>query len=95
MRNWPKVLLRGVYALSTNVRSASIGISQNSRIMKSPATTTDRTAVTVVEISDSADANAGIEPFDLDAVQLQSLPFRARRVVVRAGAATVVFTSTN
>ncbi|MGB9194947.1 MAG: hypothetical protein WCB88_13540, partial [Azonexus sp.] len=62
--------------------------------MKSPATN-DRTAVTVVEISDPTDTNAGIELIDLDAVQLQSLPFRARRVVVRAGAATVVFHSTN
>ncbi len=49
----------------------------------------------MVEISDPADANAGIELIDLDAIQLQSLPFRARRVIVRAGAATVVFTSTN
>jgi len=63
--------------------------------MKSPATIADRAAVTVIDISDPADANAGIELFVLDAVQLESLPFRARRVVVRAGAATVVFTSTN
>lgn len=47
--------------------------------------------MTVIEISDPADANAGIELLDLDVVQLQSVPFRARRVVVRAGAATVVF----
>jgi AraC-like DNA-binding protein len=52
-------------------------------------------AVTVVDISDPADANAGIELIDLDAVQLRSEPFRARRVVVRAGAATVVFHSSN
>ena len=64
------------------------------KIVKSPSTN-DRTAVTVVEISDPTDANAGIELIDLDAVQLQSVPFRARRVVVCAGAATVVFTSTN
>ena len=62
--------------------------------MKSPSTN-DRPAVTVVEISDPADANAGIELIDMDAVQLQSVPFRARRVVVRAGAATVVFHSAN
>lgn len=64
------------------------------KIVKSPSTN-DRTAVTVVEISDPTDANAGIELIDLDAVQLQSVPFRARRVVVCAGAATVVFHSTN
>lgn len=62
--------------------------------MNAPATT-DRAAVTVVEISDLTDANAGIELIDLDAVQLQSVPFRARRVVVRVGTATVLFTSTN
>jgi AraC-like DNA-binding protein len=55
----------------------------------------DQTAVTVIEITDPADINEGIELIDLDAVQLQSVPFRARRVVVRAGAATVVFHSAN
>jgi len=77
------------------VRISSIGIPQNSRIMKSPAATTDRTAVTVVEITDPTDANSGIELIDMDAVQLQPVPFLARRVVVCVGAATVVFTSTN
>jgi AraC-like DNA-binding protein len=52
-------------------------------------------AVTVVEISDAAAANAGIELIDLDAVQLQATPFRARRVIVRLEAATVVFHATN
>jgi AraC-like DNA-binding protein len=52
-------------------------------------------AVTVVEITDPTAANAGIELFDLEAVQLQSKPLRARRVVVRLGSATVVFHSTN
>jgi AraC family transcriptional regulator, ethanolamine operon transcriptional activator len=52
-------------------------------------------AVTVVEISDPAAANAGIELIDVDAVQLQATPFRARRVIVRLEAATVVFHATN
>jgi AraC-like DNA-binding protein len=56
---------------------------------------TENPAVTVVDISDAAAANTGIEFLDLDAVQLQSTPFRARRVVVRLEAATVVFHSTN
>jgi len=52
-------------------------------------------AVTVVEISDPASASAGIELLDVDVVQLQSTPFRARRVIVRLEAATVVFHSAN
>jgi AraC family transcriptional regulator, ethanolamine operon transcriptional activator len=52
-------------------------------------------AVTVVEISDAVAAGAGIELLDLDAVQLQSTPFRARRVTVRLDSAAVVFHSTN
>jgi AraC family ethanolamine operon transcriptional activator len=51
--------------------------------------------VTVVEITDPTDANAGIELIDLDAVQLQSTPFRARRIIVRFDASTVVFHATN
>jgi AraC family transcriptional regulator, ethanolamine operon transcriptional activator len=57
--------------------------------------TGEQPAVTVVEISDPAAANAGIELIDLDAVQLQATPFRARRVIVRLEAATVVFHATN
>jgi AraC-like DNA-binding protein len=52
-------------------------------------------AVTVVEITEPTAANAGIELYALEAVQLQSVPLRARRVVVRLGSATVVFHSTN
>jgi AraC-like DNA-binding protein len=51
--------------------------------------------VTVVEITDPADARAGIEFLDLDAVQLRSEPFRVRRVIVQFDKATVVFHSTN
>jgi AraC-like DNA-binding protein len=52
-------------------------------------------AVTVVEISDPAMAGQSIELLDMDAVQLTSAPFRARRVVVRLESSTVVYHSTN
>jgi AraC family ethanolamine operon transcriptional activator len=52
-------------------------------------------AVTVVEISDPTAASAGIELVDLDAVQLQSMPLRVRRVIVRLETASVLFHSTN
>ena len=51
--------------------------------------------VTLVEITDPTDANAGIELLDLDAIQLRSAPFRARRVIVQFDKAAVVFHSTN
>ena len=60
-----------------------------------PSVTSDQPAVTVVEISDPTAAGAGIELIDQDAVQLQSMPLRARRVIVRLEAAAVVFHSTN
>ena len=63
--------------------------------MTSPTATSDQTVVTVVEISDPTDANAGVELLDLDAVQLQSIPMRVRRVIVRLESAAVVFHSTN
>ena len=40
-------------------------------------------------------AGAGIDLLDLDAVQLQSMPFQVRRVVVRLDACTIVHHSTN
>jgi AraC-like DNA-binding protein len=52
-------------------------------------------AVTVVEITDPTAVGAGIELVDLDAVQLQPMPLRARRVIVRLGASAVLFHSTN
>ena len=55
----------------------------------------EQARVTVVEITDPADASAGIELLDVNAVQLQSTPFRARRVMVQLEASTVVFHSTN
>lgn len=61
---------------------------------KSPFTGT-QAAVSVVEISDPTAVGAGIELIDQDAVQLQSMPLRARRVIVRLGESAVVFYSTN
>jgi AraC-like DNA-binding protein len=52
-------------------------------------------AVTSVEIGDLTRASEGIELFEQDAVQLQSTPLRARRIVVRLESAAVVFHSTN
>ena len=45
----------------------------------------DSPAVSVTEISDPASADAGLELIELDAVQLESQPLRARRVIVRLG----------
>jgi hypothetical protein len=56
----------------------------------------DLPAVTVIEITDPSTANEGLELIDLEAVQLEPLPLRARRVIVRLdAAATVAFHSTN
>jgi AraC family transcriptional regulator, ethanolamine operon transcriptional activator len=52
-------------------------------------------AVTVVEISDPTAVGETIEVVEMDAVQLESRPLRARRVVVRLGASVLVFHSTN
>jgi AraC-like DNA-binding protein len=52
-------------------------------------------AVTVVEISDPAIAGQDIGLVDLDAVQLTSIPFRARRVIVRLEGGSVLYHSTN
>ena len=55
----------------------------------------DQPAVTVVEIGDPTIASRGIEVIDLDAVQLTSTPFLARRVVVRLEGGVVLYQSTN
>ena len=52
-------------------------------------------AVTVVDITDPSAAGAGIELIDLNAMQLQKIPLRARRVIVRLESAAVVVHSTN
>jgi len=63
--------------------------------MQKPSTTSDQPAVTVVDVSDPTEANNGVELLDLDAVQLQSMPLRVRRVMIRLDSAAVVFHSTN
>jgi AraC-like DNA-binding protein len=63
--------------------------------MKPPLPAHAQPAVTVVEISDPTAASAGIELLDLDAVQLQPLSLRVRRVIVRLGEAAVIFHATN
>jgi len=73
---------------------AAIGNPQNSMISKTSASAA-HPAVTVIEINDPTEANAGFELLDLDAVHLQSLPLRARRVIVRLDSATVVFHAVN
>ena len=60
-----------------------------------PPNRKDAPAVTEVEITEPTAVNAGIEFYDLDAVQLQSAPLRARRVIVRLDVVTVVYHSTN
>jgi AraC-like DNA-binding protein len=59
------------------------------------AVPSEQPAVTVVDIRDPAVAGEGIELVALDAVQLTSTPFRARRVIVRLESSTVVYHSTN
>jgi len=63
--------------------------------MMAPPVTTAEPAVTVVEISDPTAAGAGLELIDQDVMQLQSMPLRARRVIVRLESAAVMFHSTN
>ena len=63
--------------------------------MTNSAAAGDPPGVTVAEISDPTDANAGVELLDVDAVQLQSVPMHVRRVIVRLGSATVVHHSAN
>ena len=55
----------------------------------------DHSGVTVVDIDDPANGNAGIEFMDLDALQLQSQPMHVRRVVVRLESAAVIHQSTD
>jgi len=63
--------------------------------MKSVEIVMAQPAVTVDDIDEPTMAGAGIDLLELDAVQLQSKPFRVRRVVVRLDACTVVYHSTN
>lgn len=58
-------------------------------------TTHRQAAVTVVDIADPASAGDTTDLINLDAVQLQSAPFRARRIIVQTKDASVIFHSTN
>ena len=81
-------------ALSNLAPGPSIAIPQNMKI-PNPSLTIAQPAVTVEDINDPATVNAGIELIDQDAVKLQSQPLQARRVIVRLGAAMVVFHTSN
>jgi AraC-like DNA-binding protein len=63
--------------------------------MSTKPAATEQAAVTVVDVTDPTEVNTGVELLDLDAVQLQSLPLRVRRVMIRLDSAAVVFHSTN
>jgi AraC-like DNA-binding protein len=60
-----------------------------------PATPNPASAVTVVEISDPTAIGQNIEVIEQDAVQLESGPLRARRIVVRLSTSVLVYHSTN
>ena len=62
--------------------------------MASPSANTPP-AVTVDDFSDPTAVNAGIELLDQDAVQLQSMPLKARRVIARLESAAIVYYATN
>jgi AraC-like DNA-binding protein len=55
----------------------------------------DPPAVTVTEITEPTAVNEGMELIDQEAVQLQNMPLRARRVIVRLDGTTVILHSTN
>jgi len=59
------------------------------------STTPAQSAVTVVHISDLTAANAGMDLIEQDVMPLQSIPLRARRVIVRLESTVVVYHSTN
>jgi AraC family transcriptional regulator, ethanolamine operon transcriptional activator len=80
--------------VSGHPSASSIGKPQSAKMVE-PHGTTAQPAVTVVEISDPTVVGAGIELLDQDVVQLQSMPLRARRVIVHLDSTVVVFHSTN
>jgi AraC family ethanolamine operon transcriptional activator len=80
-----------------SLRSATRAVYRNTakpRFMTA-SVISDSPAVRVTEISDPASADAGLELLDQDAVQLESQPLRAQRVLVRLGAASVLFHASN
>jgi AraC-like DNA-binding protein len=86
-------LTQRLILLST--RDGRLSDSRKIAGMKSVELAIDQPAVTVEEIEEPTMAGAGIELFDLDAMQLQSFPLRVRRVIVRLDACTIVYHSTN
>ena len=74
--------------------SATLGIPQKVNTIASLDVATEP-AVTVVEITDPAAAGAGNELLDVDAMQLELMPLRARRVIVQLESAAVIYHSTN
>jgi len=77
---------------------ASIGFPQAMKKLHLPTATATpdcRPSVTIVEIGDSTAVGEGIEVVEQDAVQLQSMPLRARRIVVRIGTSVLLLHSTN
>jgi AraC-like DNA-binding protein len=80
--------------VSGHPSGSSIGKPQSAKMVEHHGTTA-QPAVTVVEISDPTVVGAGIELLDQDVVQLQSMPLRARRVIVHLDSTVVVFHSTN
>ena len=75
-------------------RRTSIRLSHDERTVNPPRSI-DQPRVTVVEFTDPTAASADGELIDIDAVQLQSMPFRARRVTVRLETSAVLYHSTN
>jgi AraC family ethanolamine operon transcriptional activator len=86
LRQKPVSLRPGTWAVYRN--------TANPKFVIAPVIS-DSHAVSVTEISDPASADAGLELIELDAVQLESQPLRARRVIVRLGAASVLFHASN
>jgi AraC family ethanolamine operon transcriptional activator len=60
-----------------------------------PVTGNPPSTVTVAEITDPTAVGETIEVIEQDAVQLESRPLRARRVVVHLGSSVLMFQSTN
>lgn len=54
-----------------------------------------RQAVTVLEIEDAIEADAGLESLSVNAVQLQTVQLKARRIILRAGTTTAIYQSCN
>jgi AraC family transcriptional regulator, ethanolamine operon transcriptional activator len=72
----------------------SIGFPQTSKTRENNVEVR-QSKVTVVEICDPTAAGENLEVIEQDLVQLQSVPFLARRVTVSLEAATLVYHSTN